>query len=172
MRFSITLFLFAFIILKLSGQDYQKLPEVRNIYLDSGKNPEKREYFLNYFNENSISDPVMYAYYAASITMYSEIVSGKFNQLKIFNRGREKLDSLISTNPELAEPRYLRFDVQEHVPGFLNYNNNIEDKEIIIRNIKQIQSINNNELKSRIKEILLNSSSLTSSEKLIIEANL
>jgi hypothetical protein len=172
MRISITPFLFVFTLLKLSGQDSQKLPEIRNLYLDAGRNPEKREYFLNYFDKTSINDPLIYAYYATAITMYSENIKGKFNQLKTFNYGREKLDSLISTNPELAEPRYLRFDIQEHVPVFLNYNNNIEDKEIIIKNIKEIQCINNNILKSRIKEILINSSSLTSSEKSIVEANL
>lgn len=171
-KHSIMVLFLVFFIACLSGQESRLLHEVRAMYLDAGMYPEKRLNFLKSFNERKIEDPVLYSYYATAITMYAEMVKGKFNQYTTFNRGKEKLDSLINSHPDLAEPRYLRFHIQEHAPIFLNYNTRREDKKVIVRNIAQFQDISNTKLKKRIKELLLNSSYLSETDKNIVESNL
>ncbi|MEN8906218.1 MAG: hypothetical protein ABF289_09710 [Clostridiales bacterium] len=75
------------------------------------------------------------------------------------------LDSVIAQYDNIAEIRYLRFAVQENIPGFLNYDNRDEDKTILFNNLNSIQNINHLALKNAVKNTLLNSNHLSISEK-------
>ncbi|MEO9802184.1 MAG: hypothetical protein ABJF04_03000 [Reichenbachiella sp.] len=56
-----------------------------------------------------------------------------------FNTGKRLLDSLIQIQPKNIELRYLRHTIQDRVPGFLGYNENMkEDEEYMQVNLPAI----------------------------------
>jgi hypothetical protein len=146
-------------------QDDTKINSIRDFYLKAGENINYRQHFCDYFKKNPPSSVEEHAYFAMSILMSSEIQKGKINQFRTFNKGKNILDSLIFEHPNIAEIRYLRFAVQENIPAFLNYDNRIEDKKIIIRNLVSLQHINHTSLKRAMKIVLVNSNQLLDSEK-------
>lgn len=56
-----------------------------------------------------------------------------YRKLSAFNAGRKKLDSLIVKNKTNIELRYLRHSIQERVPGFLGYNENLEEDVLFMQ---------------------------------------
>ncbi len=156
----------------LSGQNSLPIDTIRSNYLKAGANLELRRDFLSYFTENKPNSTLEEAYYAASVAMYSEIAQGKFNQLSFFKKGRALLDSVIAQNPNKPELRYLRFDIQEHAPAMLFYNNKEEDVKVMLEEIESFQKIGLDSLKTRIKRVLLNSDELSEEQKEIVSKNL
>lgn len=156
----------------LSGQNALPIDTIRSNYLKAGEKPELRSDFLNYFKVNKPKSFLAQGYYAASVAMYAEVAQGRKNQMSFFKKGRALLDTVIKNNPNNAELRYLRFDIQEHVPGFLFYNNQTEDVEVMIQEIESLQKIGLDKLKNRIKEVLLNCDVLTEEQKEFVSRNL
>lgn len=70
---------------------------------------------------------VLLAYQGTSEAMMADCVRGPFNKLDYFNRGKAKIESALSKEPGNMEIRYLRFQVQLHIPGILQYDNIDED---------------------------------------------
>ncbi|UXX78247.1 hypothetical protein N7E81_12855 [Reichenbachiella carrageenanivorans] len=62
-----------------------------------------------------------------------------YKKLSEFNKGKSSLDSLIIYHNTNIELRYLRLSMQERVPVFLGYSNQIEsDEDYITTNIQSI----------------------------------
>lgn len=141
------------------------LNDIRKLYIMAGSDLSFRKDFLDYFSTHPPELPEEFAYKAAAILMSAEITPGKFDQYQIFKRGKNLLDSTINIHKKNLEIRYLRFEIQEHVPGFLSYDNRMEDKSVILDNISDIDSINNIQLKLIIRNTMLNSEKLSSQEK-------
>jgi hypothetical protein len=70
------------------------------------------------------------------------------NKLSAFNKGKEKLDSLLSININNVELRFLRYTIQENAPSFLGYNSKIdEDKKFLL---KTYPNLMDSDLKTKI----------------------
>jgi hypothetical protein len=54
------------------------------------------------------------------------------SKIKIFKHAKEKLDSLIQSNPSNVHLRYVRLLLQETSPGILGYDSNIEEDKIFL----------------------------------------
>jgi hypothetical protein len=54
------------------------------------------------------------------------------SKIKIFKHTKEKLDSLIQSNPSNVHLRYVRLLLQETSPGILGYDSNIKEDKIFL----------------------------------------
>lgn len=70
-----------------------------------------------------------------------------YKKLTEFNKGKTALDSLISKHQTNIELRYLRLSMQDRVPGFLGYSDQIvTDENFITSNIQSISDSSTYEL--------------------------
>ncbi len=87
------------------------------------------------------SNYLIIAYKGVASAMYAEIASGVYSKLKYFSTGTKMLDRVIEKFPRDIEPRFLRLTIQKNAPGFLNYNDNIEeDKNKIISGFSEAKT--------------------------------
>ena len=69
----------------------------------------------------------------------AEFAKGAGNKVKTFKSGAKLLEAEISRNPDNIEYRFIRLTIQEHAPGILKYNMDIQsDKQLIISNFKKL----------------------------------
>jgi len=60
-----------------------------------------------------------------------------WQKLSVFNKGKQKLEQLISKNKNNAHLRYVRLVIQEQLPKILNYNSEIKnDKQFLSELLK------------------------------------
>ena len=56
-------------------------------------------------------------------------------KLKLFKKGKNKLNDIINKNPNIVEFRWIRYCIQSNTPKILNYKQHIEiDKAMIEQN--------------------------------------
>jgi hypothetical protein len=79
------------------------------------------------------------AFKGAMLMKKAGLVSVPANKLKLFRQGHRLLEMAIRDNPYNAEFRFLRLIVQEHAPGALHYNNDIQiDRDFIESSYKSL----------------------------------
>ena len=61
-----------------------------------------------------------------------------WQKLNIFNKGKQKLERLISKNKTNADLRYVRLVIQEQLPKLLNYNSEIENDKLFLSELLKI----------------------------------
>lgn len=86
-----------------------------------------------------------------------------YSKLNSFNKGKNLLDEAIKNDPKNIELRFLRLGVQTKAPSLLGYNKQIESDKTFI--ISTYPTISDNDLKKRIKEFMIQSSTCTEQEK-------
>ncbi len=91
---------------------------------------ESEDVFIENYNQSS--QPSILAYVCAIEMKEAEYKYNPFSKLKIFNRTKKKLDSLIQSNPTDVHLRYIRLVLQEKTPSILGYNDNIEEDKIFL----------------------------------------
>ncbi|MBN1117451.1 MAG: hypothetical protein JXA77_09620 [Bacteroidales bacterium] len=160
---------FVFISFFLAAQEIDK---VRGMYLDAAKDRQYATEFLQYFRQNPPQSSLLIGYHALSLAMCADITTGKFNQYRMFNQGKHKLDSIILIDADNAEIRYLRFAIQDNAPEFLGYDNREEDLAVILRNIDQLGRIENKELKRVMKSVFLKSDMISEEQKKLFKSKL
>jgi hypothetical protein len=149
------------------GQDIQQL---RNYYVQAGKNREKTNDFVAVFSKyNKILDPLQLAYYGTALAMNADIAKGKYTKYKLFVSGRDKIEEAVNKDKLNVEIRVLRFSVQSNLPAFLFYDNREEDKAYILNNLAVISNISDVEFVSSVWNTLLKSGLLTEQEKLQVQ---
>jgi len=81
------------------------------------------------------------AYKGALLMKKAGFVKGVNGKVKTFKKGAKLLEAEIKSDPENAEFRFLRLAVQEHAPGILKYNKNLdEDKTVVIKAYEKFDS--------------------------------
>ncbi len=64
---------------------------------------------------------------------------GVKNKVKTFKQGAKGLEGEIDKNPSNVEYRFLRLTIQEHAPGILKYNKNLnDDKAAVVRGYEKL----------------------------------
>ncbi len=72
--------------------------------------------------------------YAGALTMKKAgFVSGAGKKLRTFKAGNKELEAAIKQDPDNGEYRFLRLMIQEHAPGILGYNDNLQSDSDYIR---------------------------------------
>lgn len=97
------------------------------------------------------------AYYGAILMKSADFQKTPGEKLKKFKQGKELLESVIASNPNQVEYRFLRLMVQENAPKIVKYDQNIEeDCKLIKSNLSKVSS----ELKNAISNYTKTSKNL------------
>jgi hypothetical protein len=142
----------------------QDLSKVRNQYpkaVESSEITSKLNEELSKIDASS--KPVFKAYKGAILTLMAKYAKGRKHKKQFFKEGVSLIESAIEAAPKNTEIHYIRMTVQENSPRFLGYHKNIDtDKQFILNSYSKIPS---KELKSVIKDFVLNSENFSETDK-------
>ncbi len=124
----------------------QPLDNVRDQFFKMDKTKDGAFKLYNSLAKADLSkDPVLLAYRGATSAASAGSVSGVWNKLEYFNRGKSELEKATSIKPQDVEIRFARLATQVNAPGFLGYSGNIEnDKAIILKILNNISANDQN----------------------------
>lgn len=122
------------------------------------------------FEKNKPGLPVLKAYNGAASAAAPECVTNPATKISWFRKGKTLLDNAAAADPSNFEIRFLRFATQDKAPGFLGYNDNLEeDKKYLISNLSKGRGIVKDDQVFRMMTgFLLKSKSLNQTEKKIV----
>lgn len=128
-------------------------------------------HMMDKFEKNPPKESVLKAYFGAASASAPECVVNPASKLSMFKKGKKLIDQAVKEDPSNYEIRFLRFATQDKAPGFLGYNNNLDDDKLfLISNIKKAGALYGNAF--FFKEMLnfmLNSESVNQKEKKIVK---
>ena len=76
-------------------------------------------------------------YLASAIMQQAEYAFFPTKKMSFFKKGKKRLENYILQHPKEIEAKYVRYLIQNKIPSFLNYNDNISaDRHFIETNIK------------------------------------
>ncbi len=133
------LFFFLSISLSFSSNDLYKL---RELYFKVSLEEEELETFENYLNKKiKTSNPEIEGYKCVLWFLKAKEYYNPYKKYEAFSEGKKQLELLITKNPNSIELRFLRLTIQDNLPGFLGYDDNItEDNKFIKKNIKSLKN--------------------------------
>ncbi len=92
-----------------------------------------KEAELNFIHKHGKSeDPSVLAYVVSLSMKQAEYSYNPYRKLQIFNANRKRLNQLIEQNADNINLRYVRLVAQENAPGFLGYNDFINEDKIFL----------------------------------------
>jgi hypothetical protein len=104
-----------------------------------GDNLDKINIELNRLSKSSFSEKP--AFEGAMLMKKAGVIGGAIKKLRLFKQGGRQLDAEIDQHPYNGEYRFLRLIIQEHAPGIVNYDDNIDaDKKLIVSSYKKFPS--------------------------------
>ncbi|MDP4283450.1 MAG: hypothetical protein Q8891_03430 [Bacteroidota bacterium] len=138
--------------------------KLRLLYRDAAQNEQTcRELKNILLNNKEKPDPLLLGYKASATMMMAGYVFNPLTKLSYFKKGRGMLQRAIHADEKNVELRFLRFNIQTHIPFFLGYHSNIEtDKIFLLNEIPQLADFS---LKNWIISDLKKSDYLTDIEK-------
>lgn len=138
--------------------------EVRSLYEKSVNDEsacKKLIEILSPYNENS--NPLFTGYKASAIMMMAKHVFNPFSKMSYFKKGKKILENAVKADDKNVELRFLRFNVQTHMPSFLGYNNDIDRDKTFLEN--SFQKISDENLKAFLLPYLKNSDYISADKK-------
>lgn len=167
MKKSLKIIIFLFLPFFLNATD-DALIKVRKLYYKASANRADAETFFKVMQATSIIEPSLTnGYKGMSYMIKANFDFNPYYKLSYFVKGKDLLDGAIDSDTKNVELRFLRFCVQTNAPAFLGYSGKIaDDKKVILDNYKSIDDM---DLKTRVKDYMLNSKSCSKEEKLIFK---
>ena len=138
--------------------------EVRSLYEKSVNDEsacKKLIEILSPYNENS--NPLFTGYKASAIMMMAKHVFNPFSKMSYFKKGKKILENAVKADDKNVELRFLRFNVQTHMPSFLGYNNDIERDKTFLET--SFRKISDESLKEFLLPYLKNSDYISADKK-------
>ena len=160
-----------FMLLSQTGRAFSPdLQYYRQLMERSQKSSQSARTFYEHTRQiQNTGHPTLLGYKAMSELMMCNHVSGPFNKLGYFNRGKKMLELAIEKDGNNAELRFMRFCVQDNVPAILNYSGELDaDKEFLIRYLKKAGA-KDEALHQQIRAYLQNHQLCSSDEKQTIK---
>ncbi|MEJ2881215.1 hypothetical protein [Pedobacter sp. GR22-6] len=109
------------------------------------------------------SAPILVCYKGVTEMMAAKYTLNPFSKMSSFRKGKSLLEKAVKQDPEHPEIRFLRFSVQTNLPGFLGYDEHIqEDKQALL---KQLPNIEDKDLKNKVIQYLSSSKYCSEEEK-------
>ncbi len=141
---------------------------------------EIRQNLSEAFQERSVSDrlfakvkaieeaePLLWGYIGAVYFTRAKHVS-IFNKMGAFRKGKKYLEKALEEAPDELELHFLRMTIQINLPGFLGYNDHIdEDKKFVLDHFETAKP----KLRSRIANYVEQSEDFSAEEKALIKSN-
>lgn len=139
------------------------LAQARSLY-GKAADEEKAARELLVLTENSNAGvPLMLGYKAAGHMMMAKHEGNPFKKMSHFNKGKDFLATAIDADKQNLELRFLRFAVQAEAPGFLGYQDNLEEDKLLL--LRGVESLKDPLLQKMILNYLRTSKGLTAAEK-------
>ena len=137
MRLYIVFYILAFYT-QSQAQEFS-LFEARNLFIEATKNEEIANKLFELTKNSAIDiNYKQHSYNAIAILLKSKYSANPFHKIKLFKKGKKKLDMVIHEFPNDIELRFLRFCVQNDTPEIINYKKNIkQDSQLINDNISK-----------------------------------
>lgn len=136
------LFMFLMLVPAILIAQPVTLEKARQLYFSmSGENCNSLK-LAELFDKNKPGQSLLKAYNGAAAAAAPECVANPATKISWFRKGKTMLDEAVESDPSNFEIRFLRFATQDKAPGFLGYNDNLdEDKSFLISNLSKGRSI-------------------------------
>jgi hypothetical protein len=139
------------------------LLELRKAYHVAIYDGKKADIFCKELAKVSNPSPMQKGYMGAGKMLLAKNAFSPISKFNLFTEGKLLLDGSIKNAPNEIELRYLRYSIQLNCPAFLNYDSNRnEDRSFIL---KQLPSLKDRDLKTRIIAFMASSGNLSSAER-------
>ncbi len=148
------------------------LRETRNLFFQAAEDKKQTTALITLLdNQQQPLSALMMGYKGAATAMDAEnyvMPNRKYSQ---FKEGRKILEDAIIKDPENAELRFLRFQIQVHSPAFLGYQNQIEqDKKEVMKylNLQHNNMTEDPDFLRKMVDAMRKSGKLTDEEKKLL----
>lgn len=146
------------------------LEKARQLYFSMSAENCNSLKLADMLEKNKPGQPLLKAYNGAAAAAAPECVVNPVSKISWFRKGKQMLDEAVDSDPSNFEIRFLRFATQDKAPGFLGYNDNLdEDKNYMLSNLPKGRSaIKDDKVFKEIAGFLQKSGNLDQKEKKIV----
>ncbi len=135
-------------LMLVSSLNAQSLDRLRLAYHDATESEENANSFYDQVKQvNKSSNPVLLAYRGAGETLLARYMRLTARKGQI-SEGIAWIEEAVEKEPQNIEIRLIRLSVQEHLPRFLGYHQQIEEDRKFIEN--QLSNVKDEGLKKMI----------------------
>lgn len=111
------------------------LSELRTDFENASKSANNVSILHDKLNDYSGNNQTIIAYKGASKILKARYIKNKETKKKYFTEGAVLINNSIKKEPKNVENHLIRLVIQENIPKFIKYNQNIqEDKTFIVEN--------------------------------------
>ncbi len=143
------------------------IQKARELYFSIDKEPCNALTLTKLFDNDNPASPVLKAYFGAASASSPVCLDSPTKKISNFNKGKKLISESIASKPNEYEIRFLRFATQTKAPGFLGYNDNVEeDKKFLISKAGEAsKAINHKPTTTAILNFLIDSDELNQIEE-------
>lgn len=146
-----------------------EINEIRSVYFKLKNDDCNALKLAKQFEKAPPQSAILIGYQGAALAASPECISNPAKKLSEFKKGKKLIDAAIYKEPSNIEIRFLRFATQSKAPGFLGYKDNLEeDKKFLIKNIQNLQVINNKEVIKIITKFIIESDKTDQNDEKIV----
>lgn len=158
-------------LLSQAGRAFsQDVPYYRLLMERSQKSSKSARAFYDHMRQvQNTGHPILLGYKAMSELMMCHHVSGPFNKLGYFNRGKKMLEQAIGKDRNNAELRFMRFCIQDNVPAILNYRDELDEDKAFLISYLEKSGVQDRALWEQIRAYLADHKLSSSKEKQTIK---
>ena len=154
-----------------SANSQPELKKIRNDFFDMENDSCGAMQLFKSIENEKYPDALMQAYAGATEAAAARCAKGALTKLEYFSRGKKNLEAAVKAAPNDAEIRFLRFATQVGAPNFLDYNNQRDDKELILSQMpKLLKDSKSQSFWEKAANFLLESGKLSKEESRQVEA--
>jgi hypothetical protein len=140
--------------LNLVAINNSELINLRSQFYEASINEAKIDVFISLIKTHKTDgDAIIKGYKAMSYMLLSKNCWNPYNKFSYFKNGKELLEESIITDQNNVELRFLRLCIQQSLPSFLKYSDQINsDLEFLTNNWSNLEDV---DLKNRIQNYYL-----------------
>jgi hypothetical protein len=112
----------------------KKAPDFVAEYHELDAKKAELTYIANYKNSKEVS---IQGYVVSLQMKQAKYKTMPWSKLKVFNTNKNKLEELISKNPNNVHLRYVRLVIQENTPNILGYTSSIKKDKQFLKEVLQ-----------------------------------
>lgn len=126
--------------------------QLRKNYLAASQEEAICKQEIERIKDSSGESPIEMAYHGAYHMLWAQYLSAPLSKLNSFKKGKKLMDSALQKRYGDPEIHFLRLTIQQHAPGILKYNTNIqEDVDQITQHWESLPSA---PIKKQVKDFL------------------
>ena len=127
----------------MTNKIWSQLLKLTIWYNPSSKNFKKLSSIIQsvyLLKNNKTPNPELEGYKAVLWFLKARDYYNPYKKYESFTKGKKELESIIKKYPNNIELHFLRLTIQDNLPSFLGYNDNIsEDEKFIKEKVKEIK---------------------------------